>query len=381
MGNGISAADRGESSSRLSALDGIRGVAILMVVALHVGYILHPPGQGLPRTYVPGGFAGVDVFFVLSGFLITTLLLQEKRRTGELSLGKFYARRSFRLLPALALLLAAHFVYALYEGLSFRGEIEALSSIAFYSSNFTQSFHLYMPSELSHTWTLALEEQFYLLWPSLLILAFAVAYRRRRSAPAMLATLGVALIVNDITRILVWRTEGYPAAYMLPYCHADGLIIGCMLAFMVQQGYAPTKRMQTAGWLGFAGLVAFALFWVQGSSANSAFYGVYTLIAVAAALFISGALVEGGSLNKFLSWSPLVAVGRVSYGLYLWHAFILTVLIQHTLGLGRWPRVAFGLALSVAATFVSWRFVEQPALRLKRRFQSEPATFVPAQAP
>lgn len=352
-----------------------------MVVALHVGYILHPPGPGLPRTYVPGGFAGVDVFFVLSGFLITTLLLQERRRTGELSLAKFYARRAFRLLPALALLLAAHLVYALYEGLSFRGEVEALTSIAFYSSNFTQSFHLYMPSELSHTWTLALEEQFYLLWPGLLVLAFAVAYRRHRSAPVMLPALVVALIVNDITRIVVWRTQGYPAAYMLPYCHADGLIIGSMLAFVVQQGYTPTKRTQTVGWLGGAGLVAFSLFWVQGKSANSAFYGVYTVIALAAALLISGALAEGGSLNRVLSWNPLVAVGRVSYGLYLWHAFILTVLLQHTLGLGRWPRVGFGLALSAAATLLSWRLVEQPALRLKRRFQSGPGTLIPVRAP
>ena len=357
------------STIRLPALDGVRGIAILMVMALHVGYVVHPASPGLPRSYATGGFAGVDVFFVLSAFLITTLLLEEKDRTGGVSLSDFYARRAFRLLPALGLLLAAHLLYAIDTGLSIRREAEALLSVSFYSSNFTQSFHMYMPSELSHTWSLAIEEQFYLLWPSLLILIFAFRSARRGDLLARIPwALAGALVVNDVTRILVWWNQGYPAAYMLPYCHADGLIIGCTLAFIYKRGYTPSTNAEIAGWVSFLGLVVFTFFWVQGRVGESVFYGGYTVLAAAAALLINGALLDGGSLQRCLSWRPLVMVGRVSYGLYLWHVMVLTILVQHQLGLGRWPRAALGVFLSCLATAVSWKFVEQPALRFKRRF-------------
>lgn len=340
-----------------------------MVVALHLGYVVHPPGPGLPRSYATGGFAGVDVFFVLSGFLITTFLLQEKQRSGQVSLPNFYVRRALRLLPALIVLLVAHLVYAIYTGLSLRREGEALLSILFFSSNFIQSLHAYMPAELSHTWSLAVEEQFYLVWPSLFIVGFAArSARRGRPTSGLLWSLVAALIANDVARVLVWWHQGYPAAYMLPFCHADGLIIGCILALVHERGYTPSRTAMGAGWAGLLGLVAFTFFWVQGRVGESVYYGGYTVLGLAAALVINGALVEGGRLRACLSWRPLVSVGRVSYGLYLWHVMILTILIQHPLGLGRWPRGLLGLVLSALATAASWRLVEQPALHLKERF-------------
>jgi peptidoglycan/LPS O-acetylase OafA/YrhL len=358
----------------LPSLDGVRALAILLVVALHFGFIVHPATTGLPKSYVPGGFAGVDVFFVLSGFLITSLLLEERQRRGAVSLNLFYIRRGLRLLPALALLLAVHLVYALQQGLSIKREAEALASIAFYASNVTQSVHKFMPAELSHTWSLAVEEQFYLVWPGLLlVLLSARAFTKsgRERLPLGWTFVG-ALLLTNVARIIVWRTQGYPAAYMLPYCHADGLIVGCGLAFLRRDGRLPVKGAAVAGWLGLGALLAFALFYPQTSSRNAIYYGGYTLIALASAAIINAVLVGEERLNRAFSWTPLVATGRVSYGLYLWHVMIFELLLQHNLGLGRWPRAILGLVLSLAATLVSWFVVEQPALRLKTRYSTRP---------
>jgi peptidoglycan/LPS O-acetylase OafA/YrhL len=352
-----------------------------MVVALHVGYLVHPAVTGPARSYFPGGFAGVDVFFVLSGFLITSLLLQERDRRGGIGFKKFYIRRALRLLPALAALLAVHVIYAIQQGRSLSGEFEAVASIGFYASNITQSFHLYMPVELSHTWSLSVEEQFYLLWPA--ALAYLL-YRRAKSGGDLHRTvpvlLVVALVVTNVARVIVWHTEGYPAAYMLPYCHADGLVVGAMLAFAYQRGRAPRRGASTAGWIGLIFLLAFTVLWVQGKDASSIYYGGYTVLAVASAAVINAVLVAPGRLSKALSWRPLVAVGRVSYGLYLWHVMLLNILLQHTLGLGVWPRAALGLALSAAATIGSWYLIEQPALHLKERFSSGVAALAPSSA-
>ena len=238
------------SSRHLPALDGMRGLAVLMVMTYHVGYLTHPSGPGGPLSYAPGGFAGVDVFFVLSGFLITGLLLEERQRRCSISFRRFYARRAFRLLPALGLLLVAHLAYVVMEGQPLKREAEALLSITFYASDISQSLHLFIPTELGHTWSLAVEEQFYLVWPSLLLLL--LAWRSRgsgRSKTLLPWVFAGTLLATNVARVLTWRTQGYPAAYMMPYCHADGLIIGCALAFLWRRGSLPERGGSTV-WLG-----------------------------------------------------------------------------------------------------------------------------------
>ena len=364
------------SATRSPALDGIRAIAVLLVVALHAGFLVHPVGAGLPRSYVPGGFAGVDVFFVLSGFLITTLLLQERTKRGAISYRWFYIRRGLRLLPALAALLVVHLLYAIQQGRPLLPELKALTSIAFYASNFTQSFHYYMPRELVHTWTLAVEEQFYLVWPVALTLILAWRARHGRSSRwPVPSALVVALIVTNVVRIIEWKTQGYPAAYELPYCHADGLVIGAMLAFAHHNGRPPRRGAEVAGWAGLVFLLAFAVFWVTGSDANAIYYGGPTVLALASAAVINAVLLGSGRLTRLLSWRPMIGIGRVSYGLYLWHVMVLEILVEHTLGLSPWPRLLVALAITAAATLASWWLIEQPALRLKDRF--EPITLSP----
>lgn len=363
------------SNRHLPALDGIRGLAVLMVVAYHVGYVLRPTGTGLPKSYAPGGFAGVDVFFVLSGFLITGLLLQERERRGSISFRRFYARRAFRLLPALGLLLLAHLAYVVYEGLPLRREAEALLSVTSYASNISQSLHLFIPTELGHTWSLAVEEQFYLVWPSLLVLLLAWRWRSSKHSQALLPwVFAVALLGTNVARILTWRTQGFPAAYVMPYCHADGLIIGSAVAFLWQHGRLPVRNARLYGWVGLLGLVAFTFVWTQAPDRAAINYGGYPILALAAAAVLSAVLVGSPRLNVLLSWRPLRATGRVSYGLYLWHLMIFQILAEHnSLGLDWWSRGVVVLALSAAATLISWYFVEQPFLRLKARYSSQPS--------
>jgi peptidoglycan/LPS O-acetylase OafA/YrhL len=353
----------------MPALDGLRGMAVLMVVALHAGFVVHPQGRGLAQSYVPGGLFGVDVFFVLSGFLITALLLQEHRGTGVVSFRNFYLRRACRLLPALAALLAVDLAYAAWDGRSLRHEVEAVGSITFYVSNITQSLHLFMPAELAHTWSLAVEEQFYILWPAALLMILAWQVHKRGSTSRVVPwALPIGIAATVIVRIVVWRTMGYPAAYELPFCRSDCLLIGCALAFLYHHGRLPRKGAAMAGWLGVIALLALAFFWNEADS--SVYYGGFTLIALLAAAVINGVMVESRGLTAAFSWRPLVAVGRVSYGLYLWNVMILSILVQHTFGLAPWPRVVLGLGLTAAATWASWVVIEKPALRLKNRFGS-----------
>jgi peptidoglycan/LPS O-acetylase OafA/YrhL len=323
----------------------------------------------LAQSYVPGGLFGVDVFFVLSGFLITALLLQEHKGTGFVSFKNFYLRRACRLLPALALLLAADLAYSAWDGRSLRHEVEALGSITFYVSNITQSLHVFMPTELAHTWSLAVEEQFYILWPAALLMILAWQVRKRGSTSRVVPwALPIGIAATVVVRIVVWRTMGYPAAYMLPFCRADCLLIGCSLAFLHHHGRLPRRGAGIAGWVGVIALVCLALFWNEAN--NGVYYGGFTLVALLAAAVITGLMTEAPGLSSAFSWRPLVAVGRVSYGLYLWNVMILSILVQHTFGIPPWPRLAIGLALTTAITWASWVLIEKRALRLKSRFGS-----------
>jgi peptidoglycan/LPS O-acetylase OafA/YrhL len=314
------------------------------------------------------------VFFVLSGFLITGLLLEERQHRGSISLRHFYARRAFRLLPALGLLLLTHLAYVVYEGLPLKREAEALLSITFYASDISQSLHMFIPTELGHTWSLAVEEQFYLVWPSLLLML--LAWRSggsSRSRTLLPWVFGATLLATNIARVLTWRAQGYPAAYMMPYCHADGLIIGCALAFLWRQGKLPVARAALYGWAGLLGLIGFTFLWTQGPHRTVIYYGGYTLLALAAAGMLNAALVGSRRITAVFSWRPLRATGRVSYGLYLWHLMVLEIIVQHSMRLDRWSRAVLGLALSVAATLISWYCVEQPFLRVKARYKLRPS--------
>jgi peptidoglycan/LPS O-acetylase OafA/YrhL len=305
------------------ALAGVRGIAIAAVVGLHF--------FGLS-----GGFYGVDLFFVLSGFLITTLLLEERDRHGSVSLRRFYNRRANRLLPALLTVLVVIGVLgsARYTHIKLA---EIIGGSVYLANLLPRGILAKTPAD--HLWTLAQEEQFYLVWPLMLI-----ALLRKRSEKHLLAVLGAVIAVLILYRLaFVVAGASYDRLHYFPDMHADGLLIGCAGAVLWRRGVRVPPLMGAAG-LGVV-LAAFVF------GAQSVTLGVYPLplVEVACLLVILGA-VETGALQRFLSLRPLVWLGLVSYSLYLWQ--------QPARWLVGWHHPLPGLALTALLTLLSYYGVE-----------------------
>ena len=339
------------------ALDGLRAIAVLAVIVYHDNY-----------SWLPGGFLGVDVFFVLSGFLITTLLVLEYRRRSTIHLGGFWSRRARRLLPALLLVLC--FVAA-YTRLIEPWERTAIRNDGwaslFYVANWRfifdgQSyFQLFSAaSPLRHMWSLAIEEQYYLVWP---LVVFLCLRARRGSLRLLAAVAGAGAALSVVA--MHWRfTPANPNdAYYATDARAHSLLIGALLA-MLFVSWRPTARAARA--IVPASIVAivgvFAAFHVVTGS-TSAYYGLGSLVfALLTAVVIAGAM-QPGMLASALSVGPLVWIGRISYGLYLWHWPITVWLVPSRVSLDGNGLNALRLAATFAAATLSFYLVEQPIRR------------------
>jgi peptidoglycan/LPS O-acetylase OafA/YrhL len=348
------------------ALDGVRGLAVLLVMIVHVQLLMpfRQTGVRFVDGFIQGGYLGVDLFFVLSGFLITALLLDESNRRGAVRFGRFYLRRALRLLPALYVLLLAHYVYFRIEGLPWESEWATLRSAVLYVSNWQGVVEPYtVAHELTQLWSLAIEEQFYLWWPALVMLFFGP----RKSARTVAWALG-AIIVG----VAAWR------AYLLHTgvlwteltvrtdTRIDGLLIGALLASLWVRRATPTKYVDRAAWVALG--VLFACVATFRGPSDIGYQGGLTVFALAGAVVIL-ALVNGTWGGRWLfEIRPLRALGRVSYGVYLWHYPIFFVVAIKCQDLPDLPRLGVALALTAVATLTSWYLVERPALALKARF-------------
>lgn len=339
------------------ALDGLRALAILLVIPYnwHWG--------------VAAGYLGVDVFFVLSGFLITSLLLEEHHATGRIDLPAFWARRALRLLPALLLLLTA----LLLMSPSARANPLGPLLVLFYVGNWALALtdHGYeILGGLAHTWSLSVEEQFYLIWPPILL----VLLRRGASVRALAQVAGVGVVLSFL---LKWGLSVAGAPPLRIYTgtdtRADALLIGCLLALLAR---IPSRPIQGAlrvpswaGWLALVALVSVAA--VIGPSDTSPWMqrGGFTLAALVAATVLAHIVASpGGAMARLFSAQPLVWTGRVSYGLYLWHPLVGAFSGDDRFGVH--PALAVGLQVIalIGAVLFSWLAIERPALRLKRRW-------------
>jgi peptidoglycan/LPS O-acetylase OafA/YrhL len=321
----------------VSALDGLRGVAIALVVSHHF----------FGRPF--GGSLGVDLFFCLSGFLITTLLLEERAATGDVSLRGFYVRRARRLFPALATLLVFYLVADAARG---ENGVRMVAEAGLYAGNLIQAFSNPNPllhHGLDHLWSLAEEEQFYAVWPLMLMLIV----RNRR----LVLTVGLLLAALVAYRIgLVLSGASRQRLYMGPDLHAEGLMAGALLAvirfrrpaFAVSEGVA---QFSLAVFL-------LAAFFMQPLS-PSWNYGL-PLVELAAVGLVA-ASVSATALAEALSWRPLVWLGAISYSLYLWPP-----VVEWLFG-GGYRGVT--LPLGVVLAWASYRFIEQPFRRSRRRIE------------
>lgn len=314
-------------------LDGIRGVAILLVVGYHIA--------GWPR----GGGYGVDVFFVLSGFLITTLLLEEYAAAGVIALRAFYTRRARRLFPALFVMLV---LAALISSATFtpREMLIVFGSAVFYASNFVRAFTF--PDQLSggptdHLWSLAAEEQFYLVWPIVLL----ALLRRRVPLARVLAGIVVALIAY---RLALIAGGVRPARiYFSPDTHSEGLALGALIAVLREKGVRMPGRMGPPALIAVGLLATLQLphAWVYG----------LPVVEVASAIAIMAA-IEQGVFGRLLRLRPLVYIGALSYSLYVWHMFALYVTL--------WNHRIIAAMLTVPLTLGSYYLVERPFRRRRR---------------
>jgi peptidoglycan/LPS O-acetylase OafA/YrhL len=312
------------------ALDGLRGIAVLIVIAFHY--------TGKPF----GGGYGVDLFFVLSGFLITTLLLEERFAKGSIDLGRFYLRRARRLFPALAALLCA---YLLYNAILGRNALATVADYGLYFGNiyFVVS-HKVDNTGLGHLWSLAEEEQFYLLWPLLLL----VVARARRPVHWILA---LALALVAYRSVLILHGATMTRLYRAPDTHSEGLLLGAALAFLRQQGFVARE------WAGKLGLALTIPAVIAGN------WRLGLPVFELGAVLLVAAGVGDTSIARALSIRPLVWVGALSYSLYLWHFPVLWAFHAH-------DRLA-ALALTFLLAWLSYRFVERPFRR--SRAAREPA--------
>ncbi|MGW8375513.1 acyltransferase family protein [Streptomyces sp. ODS28] len=361
----------GESPpGRARGLDGLRALAVLAVVVFHVD-----PGL------LPGGWIGVDVFFVISGYVITSVLDEEYRRTGRLALGAFWRRRARRLLPALlTVALAVAVLAGIFRGRLWYGLRGDLLAAVGYASNWWEvarhSSHSAGhgdPAPLLHLWSLAVEEQFYLLWP-FLAWGLLAAVRARRGHRARGTAAALAALASFTAMAVLYTPLQDPSrVYFGTDTHAGGLLLGAALAFVLPLGRArrpartgtAKRASRIADLAGAAGLcVLLVTAYALPGDSPLPYWGGLVLVSAAATAVLPAALAADGRVRRVLSFRPAVWVGRRSYAVYLWHWPLIAV-IRHlrpefaASTAGRAFLVLFPLLLAS----LSWRYVERPVLR------------------
>lgn len=344
MGERASAGELGY----VPGLDGIRAVAVLLVMACHAQ---------VPA--LAGGFLGVDIFFVLSGYLISTLLLQEIDRTGKVKLTAFWRRRMVRLFPAMAVLVAAFFCAAPCLGRSIESVIAFSIASLLYMTDYL-IFFTGASIHLGHLWSLAVEAKFYVIWPCLLVIG------ARSIKPGSLVW-GIVLLAVAATTWRIFNAQMLP--WEMVYYRFDtrlsGLLAGSALAAAIRAGWQPALP-GSAGFL----CIALAPLLSRQFADPDMLTWIPITIELATVLLILSVLQQEGPIARALSFRPIVVLGGLSYGMYLWHFPIMFFLRNEAL---HWATVLLiGGAASIALAWLSMRTIE----RWARRYRVDPRAAV-----
>lgn len=351
----------GRSLPYSPALDGLRAMALLTIMVYH--------GGGAVATWLGGGFFSVDVFFMLSGFLITSLLLREHDTSGRIDLAAFWGRRARRLLPALFLLLVGVLAYAaLLTGEAAAAVRQDALATLLYASNwwFIISGNSYFeqfedPSPLTHTWTLAIEEQWYVILPLVAVLLLP-RMRSRRAFAALFAGLAG---VSALWMALLATTGADPSRmYYGTDTRLQSLLVGAALAGLLTPGVLERLRIP-ARWLGPLALALLvALMTLATEQSGWIYRGGFLVFAVASALLLASVqAAPDGVTSRLFSLAPLVWVGQLSYGLYLWHWPVYVVLSPARTGMAGTGLLVLRFIVTFALASASYYLVEMPVRR------------------
>lgn len=328
------------------ALQGVRAVAVLAVFVFHLGEL-------------PGGWLGVEAFFVLSGFLITLILLGQ-HRDATYSAKRFYLRRAGRLLPATFLVLAVVLTYSLATDYSVKIHLVGAAATLLYAGNFIHATGGEM-GLLGHIWSLSIEEQFYFLWP----LALAAA-ARAAGAVRVAWVAGVGFLLSIGARVIVTGHGGdwFDRVYYATDTRAAGLLIGCLAGALLfhSRGKLAARVPMWLCWISTAG-IALGLLIMDGYDLSTWRFGV-TLFDVAVAVLLVGLVDADHLLARLLSLKPLVYVGTISYGLYLWHLPVIAIADVELTGP---TRMAAQVAVPFVLAVLSYHLAESPIRSWVRR--------------
>ncbi|MEU0070077.1 acyltransferase [Streptomyces sp. NPDC006332] len=375
-GRGFSSALRG---GRVAGLDGLRTVAVVLVIVYH-----------LEPDAVPGGSVAVDVFFTISGFVITRLLLAEYARTGSVDLRSFYRRRWLRLGPAMLVmcavtaLLSVALPLPLFDGAWAAAALAAASVVNLVRAGEPGPYSD-LTAPLSHTWSLGVEEQFYLAWPLVLLVLL-----RNATARTVLGWVAALCVLPLLWRAVLWDPTAAHRIYNGPDTRADQLLVGALLAVALARLRADDPRLALLRrWVGrlcwpalaLLGLIAWQVPITEASGWNPVWFTVGFLAAAVLSAVVVAALelCPGAWPSRLLSVSAAVWVGRnLSYGMYLWHYPVIRLLSD--LGVQGGRLLPAGLAATVAAALASYVLVERPLSRRDRSRVRRPLEPVAAPA-
>ena len=338
------------------SLDGIRAIAVLLVMAGHLNLVY-------------AGGLGVDVFFVLSGYLITAILVSEFSATGQIDLKKFYARRGLRILPAVILLLLVLNIFVAISQPSEQATTFRWDSLGalFYIANWLRAFGHDL-GILGHLWSLSIEEQFYLLWP--ITLGFLLS--RKLSSNQIILMIGLAVVLVNVDRICLYRgIESFNRIYNGLDTRADALLVGCALGLSGCRFFS-RRVLAVLGLLGAAFVIYVLFIGYPVPAALQPPIGLTiggTLFALGVVFFLAAILSDPESIfSKTLRLPPLVWAGRLSYGLYLWHFPVFTLVGVWFPEMQATQQIVFKVLATFLCATISFYCLERPCLKLKKKF-------------